>query len=267
MPKLSTLSSWTVVSLRPQGQHAAIRLVAKQKKTLFCALSVTKLVAGHNKADLECALASDIRIISSPSAVRFAQSMADLGGNWLAIGQSTANKILAAGATSVCIPKIQTADGLLTLPELQNIKGKHIGLITAPNGRGVLEQSILDRGAQLNIAHVYQRQKITLNSRQISAIDSFSEQTAIFVTSGEAFETLWQQLNTHRKAIIKSSLCVASSARLVEYLKSLGIRRMLCSDSTLPKDQIRTLAEAVLPYESSGAMDERHTNPSNYNEK
>ncbi len=267
MPKLPTLSAWTLVSLRPQGQHAAIRIVAKQSNARFCALSVTKLVAEHNKTALESALVSDIRIMSSPSAVSFSQTMADLSGNWLAIGQNTAKKLINAGASSVQTPEIQTADGLLALPIMQNIAGANVGLITAPNGRGLLEKSIQDRGAHLNIAHVYHRKKITLNSRQNSAIDSFSEQTAIFVSSGEAFETLWQQLNLHRQAIIKSSLCVASSARLVEYLKSLGIRRVLCSNSTLPKDQICTLANAVLPYESSGAMDERHTNPNNYSEK
>ena len=256
MPKLPTLSSWTVVSLRPQGQHASIRYVVNQTKSRFCGLSVTKLVAEHNQKELARALASAIRIMSSPSAVHFTQLSVNLTGDWFAIGQNTAKKLLAAGASTVKNPEIQNADGLLALPELQNIAGTHIGLVTAPNGRGLLEQTLKDRGAQLNIAHVYRREKITLKSKQLSAIDSFSEHTAIFVTSSDAFEALWQQLNARRQAIITSSLCVASSARLVEYLKSLGIRRVLCSHSTLPRDQIRTLAKAVLPYESVGAKDE-----------
>ena len=154
MPKLPTLSAWTLVSLRPQGQHATIRIVAKQSNARFCALSVTKLVAEHNKAALESALSSDIRIISSPSAVSFSQTMADLSGNWLAIGQNTAKKLIKAGASSVQTPEIQTAEGLLALPIMQNIAGANVGLITAPNGRGLLEKTIQDRGAHLNIAHV-----------------------------------------------------------------------------------------------------------------
>jgi uroporphyrinogen-III synthase len=267
MPKLPPLSTWTIVSLRPQGQHAAIRYAVNRRNARFCALSVTKLVAQENHSDLEKALASDVRIMSSPSAVRYAQPFANLAGNWLAVGQSTAKQLFAAGASSVQVPALQTADGLLALHVMQNIAGRSVGLITAPNGRGLLEKTLQERGAHLNIAHVYRRQSIALSSKQLSAIDSFSAQTAILVTSGGAFEVLWQQLSKHRQAIIKASLCVASSARLVDYLHSLGIRRVLCSNSTLPRDQIRTLAQAVFSYESSGAMDERHTTHDNRNEK
>jgi uroporphyrinogen-III synthase len=139
---------------------------------------------------------------------------------------------------------------------MQDIKGRTVGLITAPKGRGLLEKTMQQRGALLNIAHVYQRQKIALNRKQLFTLDAFTPQTAILVTSSEAFEALWQQLNTHRQAIMQSLLCVASSARLVEYLQSLGIRRVLQSSSTLPHDQIHTLAQAVLSDEPTGTMDD-----------
>lgn len=256
MPKLPTLKAWTIVSLRPQGQHSGIRYAVKRGNAHFCALSVTKLVASPNNPELAAALAADIRIMSSPSAVSFAKQYVDLSGHWLAIGQSTAKRLFSAGASSILIPEPQTADGLLALDIMQNIAGHSLGLITAPNGRGILEKTLLERGALLNIAHVYQRQPIVLNRKQLSRIDAFSPQTAIFVTSSTSFATLWQQLNAHRQAIMKSLLYVASSARLVDYLQSLGIQSVLQSCSTLPQDQIRTLAQAVLPDKPTGAMDD-----------
>jgi uroporphyrinogen-III synthase len=256
MLKPSPLDAWTIVSLRPQGLHSSIRQLAKYRKAHFCALSVTKLVAIPNCHELAAALTADIRIMSSPTAVSFAQQQADLSGHWLAIGQNTAKRLFSAGANSVLVPEPQTADGLLALEVMQKVSGLRLGLITAPNGRGILEKTLQERGALLNVAHVYQRLPISLNRKQLSYIDAFSPQTAIFVTSSSAFAALWQQLNANRQAIMKSLLYVASSARLVEYLQFLGIRSVLQSSSTLPHDQIRTLAQAVLPDEPTGAMDD-----------
>jgi uroporphyrinogen-III synthase len=83
--------------------------------------------------------------------------------------------------------------------------------------------------------------------KQLARIDQFSPNTAFLVSSKSAFEQFWQQLNEPRKAIIKTTICIASSTRLVEYLHTLGLWRVLCSASTLAQDQISTLAKTELP--------------------
>lgn len=238
---------WTIVSLRPQGQHTAARLAVAKWQAHLCAFSIFKLVAVQNRSELTKVLASEIRIISSPSAVRFAQHSAALSGHWLAIGQQTADCLYAAGASSVEIAEPQNADGLLKMGALQSIHGVSIGIITAPNGRGLLEQTLVQRGARINIAFVYKRQALKLNVKQLARIDQFGPQTAILVSSKSAFEQFWLQLSEPRKAIIKTTICIASSTRLVEYLHTLGLSRVLCSASTLAQDQISTLAKTVLP--------------------
>lgn len=241
------LIDWAIVSLRPQGQHASVRHAAGLWQAKCCAFSIYKLVATPNSHTLSKALGAQIRIISSPSAVRFASKNAQLSGHWLAIGQQTAKALYDAGASSVTIAKPQSADGLLKLDELQAIQGVRIGLITAPNGRGLLEETILQRGAELHTAFVYRRQALKLNAKQLARIDQMSAKTAFLVSSQSAFNQFWQQLNEPRKAIIKSAICIASSTRLLEYLQSLGLSRVWCSDSTVAQDQISTLAETVLP--------------------
>ena len=238
---------WSIVSLRPQGQHAAARLVVAKWHAHLCAFSMFKLVAVQNCSELTKALAAEIRIISSPSAVRFAEQTANLTGHWFAIGQQTAHCLYAAGASSVVVAEPQSADGLLKMDALQSIQGVSVGLVTAPNGRGLLEQTLVQRGAKLNIAFVYKRQALKLNVKQLARIDQFGPKTAFLVSSKSAFEQFWQQLNEPRKAIIKTTICIASSTRLVEYLHTLGLSRVLCSASTLAQDQISTLAKTVLP--------------------
>ena len=245
MPEPTELYGWTLISLRPQNQHAAARRAAAQWRAKLLACSAFKLVPAESSQDIVHALAASIRIASSPAAVTFAQATHSLDGHWLAIGQKTADCLLQAGASSVLTPEQATAESLLNLPILQNIAGKSIGLLTAPNGRGLLEQALTSRGAILQIAHVYSRQAVCLNSRQLRQIDTLHTNSAFLVTSQQAFQQLWGQLTAVQQRKIKSMVCVASSQRLVEYLHALGMRRVLCSNSTLPQQQIRTLAEAI----------------------
>jgi uroporphyrinogen-III synthase len=243
------LSNWTIVSLRPQGQHASVRHVAALWQAKCCTFSIYKLIATPNNQTLSNALSAQIRIISSPSAVHFASQKARLSGHWLAVGQQTAKLLYEAGASSVSVAKPQSAEGLLNLDELQMVQAISIGIITAPKGRGLLEETLQQRGAKLQMAYVYRRQVLKLNAKQLALIDQMSAKTAILVSSQSAFEQFWQQLNEPRKAIIKSLICIASSTRLLEYLQSLGLSHVLCSDSTLAQDQMSTLAETVLPTE------------------
>ncbi|MBP7370980.1 MAG: uroporphyrinogen-III synthase [Arenimonas sp.] len=241
------LIDWTIISLRPQGQHASIRLAVAQWHAKCLAFSIYKLVALANPHALSKALASDLRIMSSPSAVHFACKLASLSGQWLAVGQQTAKALYDAGASSVIVAEPQTADGLLQLAQLQSIQGVSVGLVSAPHGRGLLEQTLAERGAHLHIALVYRRQALQLTAKQLARIDQLSVNTALLVSSQRAFEHFWQQLSEPRKAIIKSAICIVSSTRLLEYLQSLGLSRIVCSGSTLAQIQMSTLANTVLP--------------------
>ncbi len=245
MPESNTLQHWTILSLRPQNQHAAVRQAAARwsAKTISC--SAYKLSGMSSGASLAEILNCTLRIASSPAAVRFAKALGPLTGDWLAIGHSTAQQLFRAGARSVHIPEPQNADGLLALTCLGSIKHTSIGLLTAPDGRGELEQILIARGAKLQVAHVYQRVPVVLSARQLKCIDALDSQSALLVSSQKAFARIWTQLNAARRAKIKTAICVASSARLVEYLHALEVSRVICSHSTLPNKQLKALANAV----------------------
>lgn len=261
MPESTPLRDWTVLSLRPQNQHASVRRAAAGWQARTLALSAFRLAPSVNAGELADVLACPIRIATSPTAVRLARQQAVLGGDWFAVGAGTARQLLRAGARSVQVPETQTADGLLALQGLQRLHGRHIGLLTAPDGRGLLEDTLSARGAELHTAHVYRREPVALNGRHRAGIDALSADAAVLVTSQKAFTRIWEQLDAPRRRKIKSLICVASSKRLVEYLKALGLTRVICSDSTLPQRQLSALANAVMPLKKSGATDERPFKP------
>jgi uroporphyrinogen-III synthase len=245
MPESNSLRDWTILSLRPQNQHAAVRQAANRWGAKTFSFSAFKLASLANHASLADALSCPIRIASSPAAVRFANAFSPLQGDWLAIGHSTAQQLFRAGARSVQIPEPQNADGLLALECLSHIQKTRIGLLTAPDGRGELERILKERGAELHIAHVYQRLPVELSTRQLMQFETLDSHAAVLVSSQKAFMHIWSQLNTARRKKIKTLICVTSSVRLVEYLHALGFSRVVCSHSTLPHKQLSALAEAI----------------------
>ena len=234
------------MSLRPQNQHAPVRRAAQKWGARVISASVIKLVPSHEPAALEEVMKCPVRIATSPNAVRFAAKHQTLSGDWLAVGTSTANALLSAGARSVQTPEPQTAEGVLAMASLQTINGIQIGLLTAPDGRGLLERELIARGAHLVTAHTYYRQTLPLKASSRQQILDSGSCTVLLITSQQAFQHFFAQFDDAGQRTLKTRICVASSVRLLEYLQTLGFKRVLTSQGTQPKDVIQTLASALV---------------------
>lgn len=245
MTRALPLSGWTLVSLRPRNQHAAVRRAAHARGAQVIAASAYKLAALPDNGDLEQLLDCPIRIASSPNAVRYAARHKPLPGHWLAVGNATAGALLRAGAGSVHVAEPQTADGLLNLDILQSVRGRRIGLLTAPDGRGLLERALPERGARLVIANSYQRLPVKMGAATRQRIAAAGPATAVLVTSQRAFQRFFAQFDDAAQQALKSRICIASSTRLLEYLQAQGFVRVLQSRSTLPQDTLQALADAI----------------------
>jgi uroporphyrinogen-III synthase len=252
MPRTSDLHGWTLISLRPRHRHGAVRRAAAAKGARVLAVSPYELRALDAGAALQAALRCPIRIASSPAAVAFAAAQAPLHGDWLAIGTATAQALRRAGAGSVQTAEPQNADGLLDLPMLSDCRGRHIGLITAPDGRGLLEAALPARGAKLHIAHVYCRQALDLPASVHRGLHALAPNTAVLVSSRAAFAEFWRQLDAEERAIIRDTRCIASSARLLEYLQGLDIRRVRCAAGTQPAAMLAAVQETIAAREYEG---------------
>jgi uroporphyrinogen-III synthase len=216
------------------------------------AISPYALLALDPGTSLESALRCPIRIASSPAAVAFASAQTPLHGNWLAIGEATAKALRNAGADTVQSTEPQNAEGLLALPILSDCRDRHIGLITAPDGRGELERVLPERGAHLHIAHVYRRQPLKLPVSVHRRLQALAQNTAVLVSSRAAFAELWRQLDASERANISRTLCIVSSVRLLEYLQGLGIQQVRCAAGTRPAMMLAALHQAIAANECEG---------------
>lgn len=248
--KPARLAGWYVISLRPAGQHGAVRRAAAMLGARTLACSPLRLVASASKqanATLDAALAAPRTIFTSPAAVRFAAARRTLrprrGARWYAVGAGTATALRRVGVADVLAPARMDSEGLLALPGLDDIAGLDIGLVTAPGGRGVIAATLARRGAQPVIAAVYRREPLRLNATARARLAALPSRRAVLVSSGEAFAGFWSQLDRALQRRLAGAVFVASSARLAAELHGHGLRHVRIAASARPRALLDALAE------------------------
>ena len=233
------MREWTVLSLRPHGQHAVAHCASELRGAKFLACSSMKLEAVKNDAALKNALTCDHIIVTSPAAARFAGLSpvftVTQKSRWLALGTGTAAILKKIGISNISVPENgSNSESLLAMPALQNLQGQTIGLITAPGGRGLIEPALIDRGALVRVAFMYQRKIMPIAAEEIEAIANLHKPFAVLCSSHEVFESFWQQLNTELKEKMHTGLWIVSSVRLQTLLQQSGVLNTTVSASPQP---------------------------------
>jgi uroporphyrinogen-III synthase len=244
------LLNWTCISLRPEGQHHALRYANKAFGASVIECSPIRLQALAADDEIRSACACDIVIATSPAAVKFAaQSSAfsiQKNTQWYGVGPSTANALKKLGVTRVDYPRDQqSSEGLLRLPSLQVLKSKSVGLLTAPGGRNLIAPMLETRGAQLCLAQVYSRMALSISHDKLNALTQASMPVAVFCTSYEVFLALWQGLNDDARECLKRYRWVLSSERLAALLAAQGLVSALICHTAVPQIMLKMLANDV----------------------
>ncbi|MEO8160309.1 MAG: uroporphyrinogen-III synthase [Arenimonas sp.] len=241
------MQGWYVISLRPLGQHDALRRQAAKFGASSFALSTLRLQARRGGEDLGAALRCPRVVFTSPAAVRFAQAQRPLraraGQLWFAPGAGTAAALRRAGIERVEHPaRGAGAEWLLADPRLQSLQGARVGIVTAPGGRELLLETLRGRGAVLHLAPVYQRTPMQPTPARLRALDALPARSALLLSSGEALRSLWQSLDASGRARLCRRPCVASSERLATQARALGFAAPLRAEDARPASLLAALA-------------------------
>jgi uroporphyrinogen-III synthase len=252
------VAPWTLISLRPRGQHAPVRRAAKGTGATVIALSPWALRARRDAAtcaDLAAALAAERVVFSSPAAVHAAARLAPLdaphAGHWLAVGAGTAAALARQGARDVLAPGRMDSEGLLALPALADLRGLRAGLVTAPGGRGVIATTLQQRGAQLLRANVYVRQPLPLPPRTLQRLRKAMAPWAVALSSGEALSLLLAQLPADLQARLRTATVAAASERLMAQALAAGFANVTLAAGPLPAQLVRAAHAALMHPASS----------------
>lgn len=218
-----------VVSLRPVNDHAALRRAAAAHGWRVIALSPWKIAVqtdAATRATLRAALTANIIIATSPAAVRAARALSMLRTRreqiFCAVGSATAAALRRAGIVEVLSPERMDSEGLLALTALHAVRGRTIGLLTAPGGRDLIAPTLRERGAQVRRADIYARELIALSPASLARLRAFDGPLLLPVSSGEALQRVFDQAPLDIAARLRAAQVLVASARLAALARTLG---------------------------------------------
>ena len=249
-PAFPHLAGYYVISLRPAGAHSGLRREAARLGARTFALSpwrIAQLDDADTRDALRHALAADVVIFTSPPAVAAALMLQTLVArdiqSWLAVGAGTATALQRAGIVGVRAPSRMDSEGLLSLPELEDLHGRSVGLVTAPGGRGVIAQTLTDAGAELRRADVYARVPTPPSPTRIARLMALPAPWLLPLSSGEALQRTLDALPPEAAARLREARVLAASARLAELAGGIGFARIEQARDARPA----SLLAAALP--------------------
>lgn len=240
----------TLISLRPAGEHGAMRRAAARHGLAMLAVSPWRLQARDDaitRATLAQALAAPVVVFTSPAAVRAAQALGPLapapGACWLAVGEGSARALRRAGVVDVVQPERMDSEGLLALPALA--AAARVGLVTAPGGRGVIAAELARRGSDVVRADVYERVPLRLSPPTLRRLRALAGPTVLAISSGEALIKVLDQLPADLLARWQAQPVVAASERLAALAAERGFGRIVRAQGPRPAQLLA--AAAPLP--------------------
>lgn len=169
---------------------------------------------------------AELVIFVSIAAVTCLETQCDLTklqAPLFAVGRTTAAALQRATAQPVTAPDDQRSEGLLALPQLQDVAGKHIVIVRGNAGRELIKQGLLARGAKVSYVQSYKRVPLPLDGQRLS--DQWRQQQiqCIVVTSNEILSLLFQSLPDSAHGWLRQRFWVLISPRMQETAISFGI--------------------------------------------
>ncbi len=189
---------------------------------------------------------ADQVIFVSVSAVSCLQQQFDfkkISAPLVAVGTTTATVLEKCSGRSVLVPADQRSEGLLALPELQQVAGQHIVVVRGNAGRELIKKGLLQRGAHVHYVQSYRRVPLALDGQSLS--DQWRQQDiqCIVVTSNEILQRIFELVPKEQHSWLQQKLWIMVSPRMKEAALELGIDASRIYLSTSANDQ--ALLEAI----------------------
>jgi uroporphyrinogen-III synthase len=190
-----------------------------------------------------------IAIFISPNAVEHGLSLINHHGGLpdtlqvACIGQGSARQFraLADREVDICPDEHFNSEGLLAMPAMQQVKGKHIVIFRGQRGRELLAETLRERGAQVDYAAVYERNRPKIDTQQLNHELQQGKIDIISVTSSEAAQNLFQQAD---KEQLQQVPYIVVNARLEDFLREQGVKsEILIATETSDSGILTTLLQ------------------------
>ena len=146
-------------------------------------------------------------------------------------GPGTAEELSRLGVARVEMPESSfDSEGLLTLPSLQAsvVNGKRIVIFRGNDGRELLREELVERGATVDAITAYHRRSPNTPATGLLDLLRAGKINAISAMSSDAITNLVPLIPaSEREKILFTIAVYASHARIVESARALGFRNVI----------------------------------------
>jgi uroporphyrinogen-III synthase len=177
-PAMQPLQGVGVLVTRPEQQATPLCRLLESAGALALRLPVIEIRpmadASGLRLEIGAIAAFDLVIFTSANAVRFGSALLDKGRDVMlaAIGPATVRALGEAGYRVAVSPRGGfDSESLLLHPVLAQPAGRRILLIKGLHGRDLLETQLIQRGAQVVVADVYKRERISHSAETLEALE------------------------------------------------------------------------------------------------
>jgi len=187
-------------------------------------------------------------IFVSPNAVKYGveknQALKDILPNELiAVGQGTAACLHEAGYQQIIVPDEYNSEGLLKLPQLQEVKGQQILIVKGRGGRAFLGDKLTEKGAICHYLEVYCRVSSQIDDQLWQQFLNTAEHRFITIASVDAMKAL--SCNLSQDFDYNQLTLVVASQRIRENAIQLGYKHISVAKSASNDDMYQAITSLV----------------------
>jgi len=145
-----------------------------------------------------------------------------------AVGKGSANTLSNYGINEVLVPTEHSdSEALLRQEELQNMQGKRVVIFRGNDGRQLLGETLVRRGAVVEYAECYLRKKPDIDASSLVTAWSQGEIHAVIITSSEGLHNLFDIIGTLGQQLLKLTPIFTAHERIAQTAKNLGLERIV----------------------------------------
>lgn len=179
-----------------------------------------------------------LAIFISPNAVQKAMNRIrarrtlPAGLRIAAIGKGSQKALAQFGIHDVIAPQ-QGADSeaLLACAELQQVAGLRIVIFRGDGGRELLGDELKQRGATVEYAECYRRQKPKVDNAELRYLWARGEINAITVTSTESLRNLYEIAGKLCQQWLKNTPLFVPHERIAQGARELGLKQVFVTEA------------------------------------
>jgi uroporphyrinogen-III synthase len=161
-----------------------------------------------------------------------------------AVGTATAKALEAHGLDPTVVPSRMDSEGLLEMPALQEaqLAGRGVFLLCGNDGRELLQETLIARGADLHRIEVYRRQLPERRAAAVNLVGGWDMLVdVVTATSNAILDNLFVMLGEDGAGLLRDTPLVVISARMAEHARDLGCNKVTVAVSARDADMLAAL--------------------------